>query len=89
LFLAGTITNASVQVDVVDAARAYNLDVRVNGVSVATLALPVSTLGADTCTAPISVAVACGDIITAFMVRTAGGGASTFNNEGALVEIQA
>jgi len=75
-------------VDVVDAARAYDLDIRVNAVSVATLALPVSTIGADTCTAPLSVAVVCGDVITAFLVRTAGGGASTFNNEAAMVEIQ-
>lgn len=87
MFFAGTIDNASIQVDAADGARAYNLDIRVNGVSVATLALPVAAIGADTCTTPIAAAVVCGDVITAFLVRTAGVGASTFSNESALVEV--
>lgn len=82
---AGTITGASIQVNVVDNARAYDLDIRVNGVSVATLALPILTLGAHT--VALAVAVAAGDLITAFMVLTAGVGASTFVEEHAMVEV--
>lgn len=81
---AGTITGASIQVDVVDNARAYNFEIRKNGVAVATLALPIITLGAHT--VALAVAFVAGDLITAFMVRTAGVGASTFSSEHALVE---
>jgi hypothetical protein len=86
MYRPGTISGASIQVDSVDAARAYDLDIRVNTVSVATLALPVSTIGANT--AAFAVAVVAGDVITAFLVRTAGVGASTFSFENAVVEVQ-
>jgi hypothetical protein len=82
---AGTIKGASIQVDVIDATRTFDLDIRLNGTSVATLALPVSTLGAHS--TALSVAVAAGDVITTFMVKTSGGGASTFNEEHAMVEV--
>lgn len=87
MFFAGTIDNASIQVDAADGARTFNLEIRVNGVTVATLTLVSGTTGNDTCTVPISAAVVCGDVITAFLVRTAGVGASTFANEAALVEV--
>lgn len=82
---AGTITGASLQVDVVDAARTYNLDIRVNAVSVATLALPLSTLGVST--VALAVAVAVGAVVTAFLVRTAGSGGSTFAEMLSVVEV--
>lgn len=82
---AGTITGASIQVDAVDATRAYNLDIRINGVSAVTLALPVSTIGAHS--TALSVAVAAGDVLTAFMVKTAGAGASTFSEEHGMIEV--
>lgn len=87
LYVAGTISNASIQVNAADGARSFNLEIRVNGVTVATLALPAGSIGADTCTAPIAVAVACGDVITTFLVRTAGAGQSTFTDESAMVEV--
>lgn len=86
-FSAGTIDNASIQVNTADAARSYNLSIRVNGVEVATLVLPAGSTGADTCTSPLSAAVNCGDVITAFLVRTAGVGGSTFTAESAMVEV--
>ncbi len=82
---AGNITGASIQVNVADGARSYNLDIRVNGVSVATLALPAGSSGAHT--AALAVAVAAGDVITAFMVRTAGAGPSAFGEEHSVVEV--
>jgi hypothetical protein len=83
---AGKITGLSLRVNVVDAARAYQLQVFINGVlSTAVLALPVSTLSVST--TALYVAVAAGDIITTFVVRTAGAGASTFGDEAALVEL--
>jgi len=83
---AGTITGASIRVNVIDAARAYNLEVLLNGASVATVALPVSALGAFS--TALSVAVAAGDQIGARLVRTSGAGGSTFVGEAALVEIR-
>lgn len=82
---ASLITGASLRVSAGDAARTYDLDVRVNAVSVATLPLPLSTLSVSTILFAVPVVV--GDIVTAFMVRTAGAGASTFGDEEALVEI--
>ena len=82
---AGTITGASIQVDSVDATRTFDLDIRINAASVATLALPVSTFGAHS--VALSVAVAAGDVLTAFMVRTSGAGASTFSEEHGMVEV--
>lgn len=82
---AGTITGGSIQVNVVDAVRAYKLSIRVNGVEVALVALPVGTIGAST--AALAVAVVVGDVITAFMVRTAGAGASTFSEQHAMIEV--
>lgn len=82
---AGTIVGASIQVDVVDASRAYQLEVHKNGASVATVALAVSTLG--NARSDISVAVAAGDLISTFVVQTAGSGASTFSNLHAMVEV--
>jgi len=83
---AGYLTSASIQVEVVDATRAYNLDIRRNGVSIATVPLAISTLGNAVNVVPF-VALAAGDVITAFMVRTSGAGGSTFAEENAVVEI--
>lgn len=82
---AGTITGASIQVNVADGARSYNLSIRVNGVEVETVALPSGSTGAHDAT--LSSAVVAGDLVTAFLVLTAGSGASTFDEESALVEI--
>jgi hypothetical protein len=86
MFFAGTITSASIQTDAADATRNYNFQILVNGVVVATLTLN-NVIGNDTCTSPLSVAVACGDVITTFLVRTAGAGVSTFQNESAMVGV--
>lgn len=83
---AGTIVGASIQVDVVDASRAYQLEVHKNGGSVATVALAVSTLG--NARSDLAVAVAVGDLISTFVVQTAGSGASTFSNLHAMVEVK-
>lgn len=82
---AGTITGGSIQVNVVDAVRAYKLSIRVNGIEVALVALPVGTIGAST--AALAAAVVVGDVITAFMVRTAGAGVSSFSDQHAMVEV--
>lgn len=81
---AGTITGASIQVNIASA-NSYDLDIRVNGVSVATLALAAGLTGAST--TAFTVAVAANDVITAFLVRTAGAGGSGFNEEHAMVEV--
>lgn len=80
----GTITAASVQVNTTSA-NGYDLDMRVNGVSAATLPLAAGTLGNST-VAP-SVPVSANDILTAFLVRTSGSGGSTFNEMLAVVEV--
>lgn len=82
---AGTITGGSIQVNTADASRAYNLDIRVNAVSVATVPLPVSTLGASNVV--LSVPVVVGDVVSAFLVRTSGAGASTFDEMASAVEV--
>lgn len=82
---AGTITGASIQVDVADAGNSYNLEVYKNGgAAVATVPL-VNVLGNHS--GAISVAVAAGDVITVALVLTAGAGASAFANEQAIVEV--
>jgi hypothetical protein len=73
------LTGLSVQVNVVDGGgRTYDLQIRKNGVAapIATLALPAATIGAST--AALAVTGVAGDYLQAFMVRTAGAGASTF-----------
>jgi hypothetical protein len=85
VFRAGSITAASVAVDVPDGTRSYNLDIRVNGVSAATLALPSGSISESTTT--LAAAVNVGDIVTAFLVRTTGTGLSTFQESHAVVEV--
>lgn len=70
------IMGASVQVNVIDALRTFNVSIRVNGIEVATLTLPLSSLGS--LIASLNVPVLAGDVITVFMVRASGTGASTF-----------
>ena len=82
----GEITGASVDVDAIDGTRNYNLTIYKNGASVATLNLPISTLGVYT--AALNVAVVAGDKITAAMILAGGLGASTFKEIHALVEVQ-
>jgi hypothetical protein len=82
----GRITAGAIQVNVVDAARAYKLSIQINGVEVALVALPVGTLGAQDDV--LNVAVVAGDLLTALVILTAGVGGSTFASEVASVEIQ-
>jgi hypothetical protein len=82
----GVITGASIEVDAADGARTYDLQVWQNGASVATVTLASGTTGNSR--SNINVAVAVGDLISAYLVRTAGVGASTFANEHAMVEIK-
>lgn len=81
---AGTVTGGSIRVNVTST-NSYNLDIRLNGVSVATVALAAGSLGASS--VALSAAVAVGDVLAAFMVRTAGSGASTFTEQAAAIEI--
>jgi hypothetical protein len=71
------IMGASIQVNVVDALRTYNVSIRVNGIEVATLGLPISSLGSQT--ASLNIPVLAGDVVTIFMVRASGTGSSTFS----------
>ena len=83
---AGTITAISLKTNVADGVRSYNVQVRVNGiVTAAILAYPSGSISAAV--TGLLVAVVPGDIVTVFLVRTAGAGASTFNQHEALVEI--
>lgn len=84
VFRAGTIVGGSIAVNAVSA-NTYDLQIRVNGVSAAVVTLAAGLTSAQTIA--LSIAVVAGDIITAFMVRTAGAGGSTFNEEHAVVEI--
>jgi hypothetical protein len=70
------IMGVSLQVNVIDTARTFNLSIRVNGVEVSTLALALSTLGTQN--VALNIPVVTGDVITLFMVRTSGAQASTF-----------
>jgi hypothetical protein len=81
---AGRITGASLRVNTIDADD-FELEIRVNGLTVATLALPAGTTVATT--SALNAPVAVGDIVTAFLFRTAGSGASTFSDEQATIEI--
>lgn len=83
---AGAIVGASIQVNMVDASRTFDLQIWQNGASVATVSLPLSTLGAAR--SDLNVAVAVGDLILAYLVRTTGVGASTFSNEHAMIEVK-
>jgi hypothetical protein len=80
-----TITAASIQVNTPDASRAYNLEIRINGSNVATLALAINSTGAHSTS--LAIAVNAGDVLTAFLMRTSGSSASTFTNETAVVEV--
>ena len=80
----GTITAASVAVNAVSA-NTYDLQIRVNGVTAATVTLAAGNTSAQSIA--LAVAVVAGDIISAFMVRTAGAGGSAFNEEHITVEI--
>lgn len=71
------IWGASLQVNVIDVARTFNLSIRVNGVEQATLALGLSLLGAEN--VAMNVPLLAGNLITVFMVRTLGVQASTFS----------
>ena len=79
-----TLTGGSIHVNTPDGVRSYNMDIRINGVSAATVPLVAGAVGAHT--AALAVPVAAGSEITAFVVLTAGVGASTFTQETALVE---
>lgn len=81
---AGTISGGSITVNAASA-NDYDLDIRVNGVSVATVPLPAGSTSAFS--SALAVPVVAGDIITVFLVRTSGSGGSGFNNEQALIEI--
>ena len=81
---AGTITGASIAVNATSA-NSYDLDIRINGSSVATLALAAGNTGASS--VALSVAVSVGDVLTAFMVRTAGSGGSGFTEQSAAIEV--
>jgi len=83
IFSAATLTSASIQVDAADSSRAYNLSIRVNGVEVATLALPAGAAGASR--TDLSIPVAANDLLTAFLVKTSGAGISTFTRQYATV----
>src|SRR3990172_9564453 len=81
--MVGQIVAASIQVDVADGTRTYNLEVRKNGVAVVTLAL----VGTGANVSGLSVSFVAGDVLTTFMVKTAGAGLSTFSQETAVVEV--
>jgi hypothetical protein len=81
----GTITGGGIVVDAADASRTYDLQILVNGVSAAVIALALSTLVAYS--TALSVAVVAGDVVSMQMVKTSGTGASTFNDMHAYVEI--
>lgn len=81
---AGTITGGSIAVNVASL-NSYDLDIRINGASVATVALAAGAT--QNSSVALSVAVAVGDILAAFMVRTTGSGGSGFSEQAAAVEI--
>lgn len=83
--MVGQIVAVSIQVDVADGTRTYNLEVRKNGVAVVTLALALGVTGANV--SGLSVSFVAGDVLTVFMVKTAGAGLSTFSQETAVVEV--
>lgn len=82
----GTLTGASIQVNVVDGARAYDLVIYKNGAPVATVPLPIGSMGGNTNALAVPISVA--DLITAALVRATGVGASTFSQEHAMIEVK-
>jgi hypothetical protein len=89
---ASTITGLSVQTDMAEnpvTGNDYKLSIRKNGVTaadeIAFVALPKGSIGSQDGT--LAVAVVAGDILYAFMERTAGGGASVFGRTSAEVEL--
>ena len=86
VYVVGTISGASIAVNVPDNTRDYELEIRVNGSTAATIPLPSGDTVAFSNS--LSAPVVPGDIVTVFLVRTSGGGASTFSDEQALVSIK-
>ena len=82
----GIISAASIEVGVIDAGNTYDLQIRLNGAPVQTVTLAAGTLGAQAVFGAPTAVVA-GDLVTAFMVRTAGVGASAFSDMQAVVEV--
>jgi hypothetical protein len=80
---AGTIIGASISVNTTST-NDYNLEIRVNGSTVTTVALAAGNTSAASI---LSTPVAAGDILTAFMVRTSGTGGSSFNEQQAVIQI--
>lgn len=70
------IMGASIQVNVIDAIRTFNLSIRVNGIEQATIPLGLSLLGAQN--VALNIPLIATDVITLFVVRTSGTQASTF-----------
>lgn len=79
-----TVTGGSIQVNVQDNSRSYNLEIRKNGTAVATVSLASGTVGNSDTT--FSAPFAAGNILTAYLVRTSGTGASTFTSMDVQVE---
>ena len=79
----GTITGASIQVNAVDATRNYNLLILVNNVQQAVVSLNGVIGNEDDA---LYVPYVKGDLISTAMLRTSGGGASTFSNVVALLD---
>jgi len=81
---AGTITGGSISVNTASA-NDYNLEIRVNTLTVATVPLPAGSTVAFS--SALSAPIAAGDVVTVFMTRTSGSGGSGFNQQQAIVEI--
>lgn len=79
----GKIVGASLGV-VGTSGNNYDMEIRVNTVTVATLSL---TAGTSEAYGSLSISVVAGDSITVFMVRTSGSGGSTFQNQQAIVQV--
>ena len=86
LYRPGFLTAGSIETNGAEPAlgNTYKLSIQVNAVEVAFVTLPVLVTGASS--SAFVVAVVTGDIITAFVVRTAGAGASAFNDMQAAIE---
>jgi hypothetical protein len=87
---ASRVTAAGIQVNVIDASRAFKLSIQksIDGGAtwseVGSVALATSTLGnQDT---SLSISFAQGDLIRGVLLRTSGSGASTFSNSHATIE---
>ena len=88
--VATTLTGISVQVDAIDAARSYDIEVVSSPsgtpVVLSTLNLATSTIG--TSVSGLSVAVAANTEVGVRVVRATGAGASTFNDIVVVVNYQ-